>query len=67
MPDVELWQAVSQGCVNVAELADYFDVEPWFVKAKLAFLQRKKIIGGERWYIPYFKSGRRSFSLRERR
>lgn len=59
MPDVEFWRAVSKGYNTVPELADYFYVEEWFVRAKLKFLSTRnhttgrvsysKEAGDEQW------------------
>jgi len=39
MPDLEFLHAVRKGNSTVYSLADYFDVEEWFVLAKIGFIR----------------------------
>jgi Zn-dependent peptidase ImmA (M78 family) len=38
MPNVELSRALSQGCINVYELAEWFNVTEWFVYRKIEIM-----------------------------
>jgi len=41
IPDVEIWRAIGEKRNTVYELADYFDVEEWFVRIKIGYIRRK--------------------------
>jgi len=51
LPNVELSHIMSIGARNIYELADYYDVEPWFMAFKINYLKRKARTHGEkvRW------------------
>jgi len=48
MPDVEFSRAQENGADTIGKLADWFDVEPWFVMVKISYLRRKDRENGQR-------------------
>lgn len=47
MPDVEFWRVIEDGINTVHELAEYFDVEHWFVLHKIGYIRRKAGYSGQ--------------------
>ncbi|MCL5781509.1 MAG: hypothetical protein M1119_11600 [Firmicutes bacterium] len=41
VPDVEFWRIIGEGVNTVWELADFFDVEDWFMCIKINYINRK--------------------------
>lgn len=41
MPDIEMRQAISDGCKTTYDLAEFFDVTEWFVYRKLGIVKAK--------------------------
>jgi len=48
IPDVEFWRAIGEKHNTVYELADYFEVEEWFVLLKIGYIRRKARDDGQR-------------------
>lgn len=48
MPDVEFWRAKKNGSETIRELAEWFDVEEWFVLIKIGYLRRKARDNGQK-------------------
>lgn len=48
IPDVEFWRAVRNGENTLHELAEYFDVEEWFMRIKIGYIRRKARDEGQR-------------------
>lgn len=48
MPDVEFWGAVKDGANTVYQLAEWFNVEEWFVLLKIGFIRRQAREEGQR-------------------
>lgn len=48
MPDVVFCRFIENGDKSLPEIADYFDVEEWFAKFKIAYVRRKAKLEGKR-------------------
>jgi len=48
MPDVVFWRVVRDGINSVYDLADWFDVEEWFVSIKIGFIRRQAWDSGQK-------------------
>lgn len=48
IPNVEFWRAIEEGSNTVPQLVEWFDVEEWFVKLKIAYIRMKARESGKR-------------------
>ncbi|HBX24005.1 MAG TPA: hypothetical protein DEF34_10300 [Desulfotomaculum sp.] len=48
IPDVEFWRAIGEKHNTIYKLADYFEVEDWFVWIKIGYIRRKASNQGQR-------------------
>lgn len=48
VPDFEFWRIIDEGINTLWALAEYFDVEEWFIHIKIGYIRRKARLNGHK-------------------